>query len=272
MAVTAGASGMAAAADAAAAWAAGVLGVALGCPFDGNDGAYAADITKTGNISIDFVLQAIASGTINIDFLLAPQLEISIDKDNTATTTATVTPSTSGAKTFAYQDFTVRSNSAKGYGIYVFGASTDLMGTGDHKIETLDDDKSWTDLTLNRWGYSLALNNNGNVSPEALTYSPLKAEGDTTKKEQTATPDTSGGYNGANNNDNWRLVYGANVGYATAADTYTNEVSIKVVANGEDTVALGNTNAREAVDAYYDQIEADKALEAAQREDAFEEE
>lgn len=225
-----------------------VLGVAVFCPFDGNEGVYAAPIEKTGTFDIDFVLQAVKTGTIDIDFLLAPLLSVSVD-NLPANVTESVTPTASGQTISKTTSFSVTSNSTAGYGVYVTGSSSDLNGTGSNKIVGTSATKtSLAGLDINTWGYNLTKGTS--VTPATLSY----------KKLATAkgTADDTGA---VVTNQQYQLTFGAKVGYGTAADTYTNTVNVNVVASGSSTTALSETySLRNMV---LDQMDAEKAAELA---------
>lgn len=229
----------------------GLLGMAVFCPFNSYESTYAADITKTGTFDIDFVLQKVATGNINIDFLLAPLLSISLDG---LSSPATVTATPSGAAVSAQTGFTVTSNSTAGYGVWVHGnGSTNLVGTdsSSNTIPTLTADAAnLSSIPKGYWGFNLTEGTSATAAN--LKYSPLP-----TSKGSTAVLSKTGTVTA----QNYKLTFGANVGWDKAPDTYTKDVTVQVVASGAQTTAISETN--ELRNAVLDMQEEEKQLQEA---------
>lgn len=237
---------------------AGFFGIAVFCPFNGGvEETHAADITKNGNISIDFVLQKVATGNISIDFLLAPLLSVSID-NLPANTSQTYNPtSATAAAVTQTAQFSVSSNSTAGYGVFVYGDSATLNGSNGHKINALSGTPTLSTMSAGTWGYNLKAGNNSLTGTETFNAMP------TTKGTAAAT-------GGVVTNQAYTLTFGAKVGYETYADTYTNNVKVQVVASGATTTNLSETN--ELRNAVIEQMEEDKqALEEAENSQSSEE-
>lgn len=203
-----------------------LLGLAVFCPSNYDGKASAADETKTATFELDFILQKTSSATFAIDFLLAQQLSISMS-DLPASTTATVQPTSTGAQTSAYQDFTVSTNSTSGLGIFVYGqGGNTLVGTdSSNTIESITASSTLATMQNNTWGYNLS---EGTPSASSLTFSPVPAA-----KGNAATST-----NAATTNKSYRLTFGAKVDLNKAPDTYSRTVNVQVVPNSTQTTAI----------------------------------
>ena len=233
--------------------------MAVFCPFNGGAETHAADITKSGNISIDFVLQKVATGNISIDFLLAPLLSVSID-NLPANTSQTYNPtSATAASVTKAAKFSVSSNSTAGYGIFVYGDSTTLNGSNGHKINAVSGTPTLSTMTAGTWGYNLK---EGDYTTTALPTSE-------TFKPMPTSKGTAAATGAVVTNQAYTLTFGAKVGYETYADTYTNNVKVQVVASGASTTSISETN--ELRNAIIEQKEADKqAAEAVENDETTE--
>lgn len=230
-----------------------LMGLAVFCPFDQGEETHAATISDSATFNIDFVLQKVQATTINIDFLLQPMLSIEV-KDLQDVTVNSATPT--GNAVYGQTGFAVASNSSTGYGIYVYSQdTTNLVGSDGNTdvIPTLATDAENGNIPVGFWGYNLsALSAASN--PETLTYSPIKASKDTTTPANGSITIPDGDSEGS---DEYKLSFGAKVGWDQKADTYTNTVNVQVIANAADTAALSEYN--DLRNEIIDQQEADAA-------------
>lgn len=202
-----------------------LLGLAVSCPSSYDNAAHAAE-TSTATFELDFILQKTTSATFAIDFLLAQQLSISMS-DLPAATTTSVQPTSSGAQTSAYQDFSVSTNSTSGLGIYVYGdGDNTLVGTDvNNTIPSITANATLANMPANTWGYDLS---QGTPAASSLTFKPVPAtKGAVAQTTSTTTTDQS-----------YRLTFGANVDLNKAPDTYSRTVNVQVVPNSAQTTAL----------------------------------
>ncbi len=237
-----------------------LMGLAVFCPFDQGEETHAATISKSATFNIDFVLQKVQATTINIDFLLQPMISIGVNGLQDVTV-SNATPT--GNAVFGQTDFSVTSNSSNGYGIYIYSQdTTNLVGSNGNAdvIPTLTADAANGNIPAGFWGYNLsAAASAGSI--ETLTYSPIKGS----KEAATPVNGTITIPNGSSEgSDNYKLSFGAKVGWDQKADTYTNTVKLQVIANATDATALSEYN--DLRNEIIDQQEADAAEQAADAE------
>ena len=175
----------------------------------------------------------------------AAQLEVSAVEDNSSISTyaatptvgislptsidfADVLPTPSGATTTATADLTITTSDSAGYSLYLYSSDGDNSLrpkiSSLANISTINATAGDVGLTLsslkpNTWGYNL-----GTEAPtDSTTYSAVPTDNST----PIQTKDTSA-TNSAN--DTYTLSFGAKVDMAAASGTYSNTLTIAVVA------------------------------------------
>ncbi len=160
---------------------------------------------------------AATTSTVNIAF-------------NPKSVNGTVTPvdTVNGSRAKVEVQATVRVQNSGGYDVYI-GSNSSQLKNGEHAIDSIGENETYayTDLPVNKWGYSFSKTTTAADSYEALPSSLYSKAVDSNKSESIL-----------DETRNYTLSFAVNIGSDKSAGVYSNQVTMSVVSSPRELTQL----------------------------------